>query len=1156
MSALDVWHPGDATVLAALEVLGLITVFVGLGWLGERFLASRRAASRAALWLLVLAAVLLTPALVLLGRHLPWRVAILATAKSAAHNPDAPLPESPPTAVPDQEEVASQPASSEGVMRPEAAPPRRDLEPADSPAVAPAVRPGPARRVESLAEGDEAPAPPAPDPSRAVTVLALVAWVGGSAWLACRLLHGSLQVRRLWRHLRPLDRVRWGEELRAAGDFLPVSRLPDVYLCPDVRSPLVAGLFHPWVVLPESLPEHAPGCLLALLVHEFAHVARRDPWARLLQRLATVLFWVHPLVYLLNRRLDQAREEVCDNHVLACTDAPTYAEILLAITRACYPNPRPRGYLNMFSRDYPLERRVVDLLEERRDRSTRLPAPQRAALLTAFALVLAAGASVGFSPAAGGPQPAAKEPPSSAEEAKPESTGGVKLTGRVLYAADGKPAAGAIVWAAKQTHSPLVRREVVADSNGLYVLDLSPGVWFLWARRGTQGGEGEDQHGAIEIVAGQAHTPVDIRLEERGTFRGRLLEAESGKPIPGGKLFLDAGLVLAADAAGRFQVGGLARTHHEAFVVAPGRLRMRVLFDTTARDDTELDVSVPRGGRIIGRVTDADGKPIPGAWVGRATSGTFTSINALYEACDSEGRFEYHGVTPDQSTGLKAVAPGYAEEYRRAVGPPAGGEPLVMNFRPRPKPGTPAGDRLPDAEKRRAVSGVVLGPDGKPAPAVVVRWGFQPFVGTTQTRTDAAGRFRLTVPDKENLLAVLPSHFEPDFQPVAAGGDKKVTVTLRQGQTARGQVLDDAGKPIANVLVVAVTACPNPRFCNPYWLTESAVYTDPAGRFEMKGVPRGAQFDFLKRGLSELRNQELDLTRADNTVKMLYGGALSGRVVDRDGKPIRNFRVLVNFPRERKEGDQTAGFFAGYTGIGVRFTSADGSFVLTDVGAGSVYRVKVIAEGHGEAVADRMTALALNQVRNARPVTLRAGSPVELRVRAVAAGDKPIPEARVTLVNGAPDLDKVFAWGYHDASWEDMIRARTGPDGKVTFPALSFAGATLLVRAPGFARHRVGWRDGAKELTCQLAKEARIAGEVLDAAGKPVKEYRVSVSNGEDQIAASVDADDQGRFRIDELPAGTWQLEVRGPDGRAVLHQEKVKLEAGETKELKVKTKE
>src|SRR5438132_341131 len=132
-----------------------------------------------------------------------------------------------------------------------------------------------------------------------------------------------------------------------------------------------------------------------------------------------------------------------------------------------------------------------------------------------------------------------------------------------------------------------------------------------------------------------------ILLEERGRLRGRLLEAESGRPVPGGRLFLDAGLVLTTDDQGRFEVGGLDRGYHETFIVCPGRARQRVLFDTTAKADTELDIPLPRAGRVVGRVTDEAGRPVPGAYVGRGTSGSFFSINALYERCDADGRFVY-----------------------------------------------------------------------------------------------------------------------------------------------------------------------------------------------------------------------------------------------------------------------------------------------------------------------------------------------------------------------------------------------------------------------------------------------------------------------------------------------------------------------------------
>jgi protocatechuate 3,4-dioxygenase beta subunit len=741
----------------------------------------------------------------------------------------------------------------------------------------------------------------------------------------------------------------------------------------------------------------------------------------------------------------------------------------------------------------------------------------------------------------------------------------------IVYAADGSPAAGAVVWTANLTHNVLDRRETVADAKGRFALDLTPGSWFLWARQGTQGGEGPGQHQAIEISPGRAPQSVTVRLEERGTFHGRLLEAETGKPIAGGQLYLDDGLVLKTDANGRFETGGLRRTNHESFVVAPGRMRLRVLFDNTARADTELEVSVPRVGKIVGRVTDMSGKPIPGAYVGRSTSGSYFSLNGLFLACDADGRFEYDdAVPPDQPTRLSAEAPGYQEAGRDGLLVPPDGK-LEVNFRLRPQPignksgadqnsasgySKPKSPAVQEEEKRRVVRGIVRAPDHKGVAGVVVRWGYQPDTRAIQTRTDAEGRFRLNVPDKPDMLAVLPREFQPEFPNIPEGGDKEVEVELKAGHTARGRVIDDTGKPLKDVMVIAVVPSPDPRIGNPFWLSESEVRTDPKGRFEMKGVPANAQFDFLKSNLSDVRNRQLDLSSADNTVTMLYGGAVFGRVVDREGKPIRNFRVLVNAPHERRADDQSGGYFAGFCGMGVRFTSGDGSFVLTGVGAGSVLRIMAIAEGHGEAVVDRVKGVPVNRTETTKPTILRAGPPVALRLRAVTAEGKPIAGARITLVNGQVELDQTFSWGYHDASWEDMVRTRTGTDGWAKFPPLSFGAATVLVQAPGYGRHRFGWREQQKELTAELASEAVITGEVLDSKGLPLKEYYVSLSGNGDQISASVGSDEKGRFRVTELPAGSWTLSIRGSDGIATLHTEQIVLKAGETKNLKIEAKE
>src|SRR5262249_590921 len=141
--------------------------------------------------------------------------------------------------------------------------------------------------------------------------LTFFVWGLGSAYLLFRLLHGGWRVRRLRLCLRPLDSERWAPELKAVAHLLSVARLPEICLTPGVRSPLVAGLFPSRVILPEALVQRStPDQLRAILVHECAHVLRGDSWICLLQRLTAALFWVHPLVHLLNLRLDRAREEV------------------------------------------------------------------------------------------------------------------------------------------------------------------------------------------------------------------------------------------------------------------------------------------------------------------------------------------------------------------------------------------------------------------------------------------------------------------------------------------------------------------------------------------------------------------------------------------------------------------------------------------------------------------------------------------------------------------------------------------------------------------------------------------------------------------------------------------------------------------------------
>jgi hypothetical protein len=174
--------------------------------------------------------------------------------------------------------------------------------------------------------------------------------------------------------------------------------------------PMVIGTWRPTIVLPDAAPAtwQQPQWE-AVLLHEAAHIARRDHWAVPAQRIAVILFWWCPLAHVLARRLNALRENICDDCALQGTcDRIAYAELLvesaehfLRLTAV----PAPLGLLD--SARGGLTARVTRLLEKERPTMTRLSLPGKllgAAFLMTACLLTAAGTA--FS--GGQPQPQKK----------------------------------------------------------------------------------------------------------------------------------------------------------------------------------------------------------------------------------------------------------------------------------------------------------------------------------------------------------------------------------------------------------------------------------------------------------------------------------------------------------------------------------------------------------------------------------------------------------------------------------------------------------------------------------------------------------------------------------------------------------------------------
>ncbi|HEY7369718.1 MAG TPA: M56 family metallopeptidase, partial [Thermoanaerobaculia bacterium] len=182
--------------------------------------------------------------------------------------------------------------------------------------------------------------PPPPPPVRIPwTPIALTIWGLGSAFLLSRLSVGIVRMRRLIAESEPA-----GDEMvaaaREAAQSLGIESHAAVLVSDETRVAITAGLRKPVLVLPREAAKWSPERLRLVLMHELAHVVRRD-WAALIAvEIAVALYWFHPLAWALARQTRRDGERAADDLVLTAGTKPSvYAGHLLAIVRSLKADP-------------------------------------------------------------------------------------------------------------------------------------------------------------------------------------------------------------------------------------------------------------------------------------------------------------------------------------------------------------------------------------------------------------------------------------------------------------------------------------------------------------------------------------------------------------------------------------------------------------------------------------------------------------------------------------------------------------------------------------------------------------------------------------------------------------------------------------------------
>ncbi len=149
----------------------------------------------------------------------------------------------------------------------------------------------------------------------------------------------------------------------------------------QLRVPTAIGFTRPLVAIPSwTMRELSAAELNAILLHELAHLRRRDDWTNLIQKILGALLFFHPAVWWIEKKLALEREMACDDMVLAeikTTSPRAYAECLVALAEKSFLRRGLALAQAAVDRLRNVSLRVTRILDVNRPRTTRVwsPAP-------------------------------------------------------------------------------------------------------------------------------------------------------------------------------------------------------------------------------------------------------------------------------------------------------------------------------------------------------------------------------------------------------------------------------------------------------------------------------------------------------------------------------------------------------------------------------------------------------------------------------------------------------------------------------------------------------------------------------------------------------------------------------------------------------------
>lgn|GEM_PF-5879184 len=826
-------------------------------------------------------------------------------------------------------------------------------------------------------------------------------WMVLSALLLLRLLVANVRVAMMRRRSRPAP-SDVQEKCRAIARQLRVSA-PPILVGDGICGPCLVGWIRPVILL----PRHEEVVEREILIHELAHVTRRDCAWQLVAQVAGALVWFQPLIWMLGRGIERAAEEACDDLVIAlggnrATYVRTLADLAEKSQRRFGLAPISVGVVGIRS---AMGRRVARLLNGAKPATTNLGWRVRSGIALC-ALVLIAGFAT-----------LRPENRVLADTTAPKTTAtAAKHIGRVVDA-DGKPVAGAqVLLVEDKVFERPVLEATRSDAHGTFSL--------TYDQKNTPDKRIEIQAYAPKVgINSQPYDPADaaeIRLKPPTSIT-LTITGPDAKPLAGLHVYPRAVV------SGAIEIDR-GRDQPSFWWVDPAPQIAQLMGGTTAADGTVTLRDLPRGSKLgIGFDDERFAYPTVTQRIELSpTEPISNSAHVQLEPGATVSGMVRYGTTGTPAVGVQVFAQGTNRTYAPGGGGVttddqgrfrithliAGEYNIMLSLRDGMEKDWAAtahewvkldsGASLTGIDFTLIKGGIVTGKvtmadTGKPfADVHDLRVG---CYGPAHPRSSAAiqsaqvnpdGTYSLRVPPGKQYVymsSIFPPAYRQDKQDireVEVGEGQTVTLDFkiprREGVPVNGTVVGLDGKPAAGITVRALV---NPRGFDPFVYATS----NSQGRFHFDSVPNTSPLSVRdgQWGTAEsvLFNEGKDVRiQLVQRVKL----TLPGLITDDQDKPIAGARIQLS------ETIAVMGMSRGEPII----TGPLGQYEIPDLYTDSDYHIAADAEGYGEA----QSRLSLNPNTRELPTLVLPRASATTGGRVVDETGKALAGITVHLNNG------------------------------------------------------------------------------------------------------------------------------------------------------------